>query len=70
MQGEAVTDEARFWRRRERVRGVAPAARTGVVSLDAVLAASTDPFAGRVAAGNVAAARAAYELMAGVSTDA
>jgi len=46
------------------------AALTGVVSLDAVLAAINERFAGRVAAGNAAAARAAYELIAEVSTHA
>jgi pyruvate ferredoxin oxidoreductase gamma subunit len=46
------------------------AALTGVVSLDAVLGAITDRFAGQVAAGNAAAARAAYESLAEVRTDA
>ena len=40
------------------------AALTGVVSLDAVLAAITDRFTGQVAAGNAAAARAAFEYVA------
>lgn len=39
------------------------AALTGVVSLDAVLAAITERFAGQVAAGNAAAARAAFEFV-------
>ena len=39
------------------------AALTGVVSLDAVLAAITDRFTGQVAAGNAAAARAAFEFV-------
>ena len=46
------------------------AALTGVVSLEAVLAAINERFTGKVAAGNVAAARAAYELIAEVSTNA
>jgi pyruvate ferredoxin oxidoreductase gamma subunit len=46
------------------------AALTGVVSLDAVLAALNERFTGKVAAGNVAAAIAAYELIAKVSTNA
>lgn len=46
------------------------AALTGVVSLDAVLAAITERFAGQVAAGNAAAAVAAYELIAEVKADA
>lgn len=46
------------------------AALTGVVSLDAVLAAISERFTGKVAAGNVVAARAAYELIAEVSTNA
>lgn len=40
------------------------AALTGVVSLDAVLAAISDRFTGKVAAGNAAAARAAFEFVA------
>jgi pyruvate ferredoxin oxidoreductase gamma subunit len=40
------------------------AALTGVVSLDTVLAAIAGRFAGPVAAGNAAAARAAFELVA------
>jgi len=40
------------------------AALTGVVSLDAVLAAIAGRFAGQVAAGNAAAARAAFEFVA------
>jgi len=40
------------------------AALTGVVSLDAVLAAITARLAGQVAAGNAAAARAAFEFVA------
>ena len=40
------------------------AALTGVVSLDAVLAVITDRFTGKVAAGNAAAARAAFEFVA------
>ncbi len=39
------------------------AALTGVVSLDAVLAAIAERFAGKVAAGNAAAARAAFEFV-------
>ena len=46
------------------------AALTGVVSLEAVLVAINERFTGKVAAGNVAAARAAYELIAEVSTNA
>jgi len=46
------------------------AALTGVVSLDAVVAALNERFTGKVAAGNVAAAIAAYELIAEVSTNA
>ena len=46
------------------------AALTGVVSLDAVLAAIGERFTGTVAAGNAAAARAAFEFLAGVKTDA
>jgi pyruvate ferredoxin oxidoreductase gamma subunit len=41
------------------------AALTGVVGLEAVLAAIADRFAGKVAAGNAAAARAAFEYVAG-----
>ena len=40
------------------------AALTGVVGLEAVLAAIADRFAGKVAAGNAAAARAAFEFVA------
>jgi pyruvate ferredoxin oxidoreductase gamma subunit len=40
------------------------AALTGVVSLDAVLAAIAGRFSGQVAAGNAAAARAAFEFVA------
>ncbi len=40
------------------------AALTGVVGLEAVLAAIADRFAGQVAAGNAAAARAAFEFVA------
>jgi len=40
------------------------AALTGVVSLDAVLAAISDRFTGKVAAGNAAAARAAFDFVA------
>jgi pyruvate ferredoxin oxidoreductase gamma subunit len=40
------------------------AALTGVISLDAVLAAIAERFAGQVAAGNAAAARAAFEYVA------
>ena len=40
------------------------AALTQVVSLDAVLAAIADRFTGKVAAGNAAAARAAFEFVA------
>ena len=40
------------------------AALTGVVGLDAVLAAITARFTGKVAAGNAAAARAAFEFVA------
>jgi pyruvate ferredoxin oxidoreductase gamma subunit len=40
------------------------AALTGVISLEAVLAAITDRFTGKVAAGNAAAARAAFEFVA------
>jgi pyruvate ferredoxin oxidoreductase gamma subunit len=40
------------------------AALTGVVGLEAVLAAINDRFAGKVAAGNAAAARAAFEFVA------
>jgi pyruvate ferredoxin oxidoreductase gamma subunit len=40
------------------------AALTGVVGLDAVLAAIADRFTGKVAAGNAAAARAAFEFVA------
>ena len=40
------------------------AALTGVVGLDAVLAAITGRFTGKVAAGNAAAARAAFEFVA------
>ena len=39
------------------------AALTGAVSLDAVLAAITERFTGKVAAGNAAAARAAFEFV-------
>ena len=46
------------------------AALTGVVSLDAVLAAINERFTGKVAAGNVAAAQAAYELIVEVRTNA
>jgi len=41
------------------------AALTGVVGLDAVLAAIAERFTGTVAAGNAAAARAAFEFVAG-----
>ena len=40
------------------------AALTGVVGLDAVLAAINERFTGKVAAGNAAAARAAFEFVA------
>jgi pyruvate ferredoxin oxidoreductase gamma subunit len=40
------------------------AALTGVVSLDAILAAIAERFTGKVAAGNAAAARAAFEFVA------
>jgi pyruvate ferredoxin oxidoreductase gamma subunit len=39
------------------------AALTGVVSLDAVLAAITERFTGKVAAANVTAARAAFDFV-------
>ncbi|HLK00458.1 MAG TPA: 2-oxoacid:acceptor oxidoreductase family protein, partial [Streptosporangiaceae bacterium] len=39
------------------------AALTGVVTLDSVLAAIAERFAGQVAAGNAAAARDAYEYV-------
>jgi pyruvate ferredoxin oxidoreductase gamma subunit len=46
------------------------AALTGVISLDAVLAAIGERFSGQVAAGNAAAARAAFEYVAEVKVDA
>jgi pyruvate ferredoxin oxidoreductase gamma subunit len=47
------------------------AALTGAVSLDAVLAAIDERFSGKVAAGNAAAARAAFEfIVAEVKTNA
>jgi pyruvate ferredoxin oxidoreductase gamma subunit len=46
------------------------AALTGVVSLDAVVAAIEERFSGQVAAGNVAAARAAFQFIAEVKIDA
>jgi Pyruvate/2-oxoacid:ferredoxin oxidoreductase gamma subunit len=41
-----------------------------VVSLDAVLAAIAERFSGQVAAGNAAAAKAAFAFIAEVKTDA